>query len=58
MRRAEAVEYCRFSVVQIWKPQNDLATGWQFVPFAHKSGLHAAVMHNRSVPGNLASKSA
>lgn len=58
MRRAEAVEYRKFGVVQIWKLQNDLATGWPSVPFAHISGLHAAVMHDRSVAGSLASKSA
>ena len=58
MRRAEAVEYRRFSVVQIWKLQNNLATRWPSVSFAHMSGLHVAVMHNSGVAGSLASKSA
>jgi hypothetical protein len=56
MRRAEAIEYRRFGVVQIWKLKNDFATGYPSVPFAHMSGLHAAVMHNRSAAGSLASK--
>jgi hypothetical protein len=58
MRRAEAVEHCRFSMVQIRELQNDLATRWPSVPFVHMSGLHAAVMHNRGVSGCLDSKSA
>ena len=44
MRRAEAVEYGRFCMIQIWELQNDLAAGWPSVSFAHISGLHAASM--------------
>jgi hypothetical protein len=45
MWRAKAIEYRGFSLIQIWKLQNDLVAGWPFVPFAHMSGLHAAGMH-------------
>jgi hypothetical protein len=50
MRRAEAVENCRFSLVEIWKFQNDLAARWPSVPFVHMSGLHAAGMHKIDPP--------
>ena len=54
MRRAEAVENCRFSVVQIRQLQNHLATCQSFVPIAHIERSPCAVMHNRSVKDNLA----
>ena len=50
MGRTEAVEYRGFRVIEIWELQNDLATGWPFVPFVHKSGLHTAGMHKLDLP--------
>ena len=45
MRRAEAVEYRGFRVIQIRELQDDLTAGWPSVSFAHMSDLHAAGMH-------------
>ena len=54
MRRAKAVEYRGFRVIQFRKFQSDFPGGLPFVPLAHVSGLRAAVMHNRSVAAGLA----
>ena len=53
MRRAEAVEYRGFRVIQIWELQDDLAAGWPSVPFAHMSGLRAAGTHKIDPPVEL-----
>jgi hypothetical protein len=37
-------------MIEIRELQNDLATGWPFVPFVHKSGLHTAGMHKLDLP--------
>ena len=50
MGRTEAVEYRGFCVIEIWELQDDLAAGWPFILFVHKSGLHAAGMHKIDLP--------
>ena len=53
MGRAEAVEYRGFCLIEIWELKNDSAAEWSFVPFVHKSGLHAAGLHKIGLPYEL-----
>ena len=44
-RRTQAVEDSGLRVIQIREPQNDPATRWHPVLFAHIGGFHTAGMH-------------